>query len=117
MPLAIQLGHAGRKGSCQVPWKGSAQIAPADGGWQTVAPSALPFNDGDQAPAALDDAGLTRIKAAFVQAAQRADRLGFDAVELHGAHGYLLHQFLSPLANQRTDAYGGPLENRLRFPL
>lgn len=117
MPLAIQLGHAGRKGSCQVPWKGSAQIAPADGGWQTVAPSALPFNDGDQAPAALDDAGLARIKAAFVQAAQRADRLGFDAVELHGAHGYLLHQFLSPLANQRTDAYGGPLENRLRFPL
>jgi NADPH2 dehydrogenase len=117
MPLAIQLGHAGRKASCQVPWKGSAQMLPADGGWQTVAPSALAFTDGDAEPQALDLAGLTRIKAAFVHAAQRADRLGFDAVELHGAHGYLLHQFLSPLSNQRSDTYGGSLENRLRFPL
>ncbi|XAH23186.1 NADH:flavin oxidoreductase/NADH oxidase [Xylophilus sp. GW821-FHT01B05] len=116
--LAIQLAHAGRKASTRAPWEGGTQIAPdAPGGWQTVAPSALPFTPDAVAPTALDAAGLQRVQQAFVQAAQRAHRLGFDAIELHAAHGYLLHQFLSPLSNQRTDSYGGTLENRLRFPL
>lgn len=117
MPLAIQLGHAGRKGSCAAPWDGGKQVAEDQLGWQTVAPSAIPFKPEERAPQALDAAGLSRIKAAFAGAAQRAQRLGFDAIEVHGAHGYLLHQFLSPLTNQRTDEYGGSLENRLRFPL
>ncbi len=118
MPIAIQLSHAGRKASTEVPWQGGAQIAPdAANGWRTEAPSALPFADGQAAPTALDRAGLDRIRDAFTDAARRAARLGIDAVQLHGAHGYLLHQFLSPLANQRTDEYGGSLENRMRFPL
>ncbi|MGB7481433.1 MAG: NADH:flavin oxidoreductase/NADH oxidase [Burkholderiaceae bacterium] len=115
--LAIQLGHAGRKASSQAPWDGGQSIPVADGGWQTVAPSALPHSPGEPAPLALDAAGLARVKAAFVSAAERALRLGFDAIELHAAHGYLLHQFLSPLSNVRDDAYGGSLENRMRFPL
>jgi 2,4-dienoyl-CoA reductase-like NADH-dependent reductase (Old Yellow Enzyme family) len=113
--FAIQLAHAGRKGSSQRPWEGGRPLAEA--AWQTVAPSAVPFFDGAPAPAALDEAGLERTLAAFRQAAERAVRLGFDAVELHSAHGYLLHSFVSPLSNRRTDAYGGSLENRLRFPL
>jgi len=118
MPIAIQLGHAGRKASTEVPWKGGAQIAPgAQHGWQTVAPSAEPFTAGDHAPVALDEAGLARVREAFAGAARRAARLGIDAIQLHGAHGYLLHQFLSPLSNRRTDGYGGSLENRMRFPL
>jgi 2,4-dienoyl-CoA reductase-like NADH-dependent reductase (Old Yellow Enzyme family) len=117
MPLAIQLAHAGRKASCAVPWKGGRQLAPDAGGWDTVGPSSLPFRDGDRAPAELDAAGLARLRTAFADATRRADRLGFDAIELHAAHGYLLHQFLSPLSNRRTDGYGGTLENRLRFPL
>ena len=118
MPIAIQLAHAGRKASTEVPWKGGKQIAPGDAkGWQVVAPSAAPFTPGDHASAALDRAGMDRIRDAFVAAAKRADRLGIDAVQLHGAHGYLLHQFLSPLSNQRDDDYGGSIENRLRFPL
>jgi len=118
MPIAIQLAHAGRKASTDVPWKGGKQIAPGDAkGWQVVAPSAAPFTPGDHASAALDRAGMDRIRDAFVAAAKRADRLGIDAVQLHGAHGYLLHQFLSPLSNQRDDDYGGSIENRLRFPL
>lgn len=117
MPLAIQLGHAGRKASSQAPWDGGQLIAIENGGWQMAAPSALAHAPGERAPLALDQAGLTRIKQAFVDAAMRAERLGLDAIELHAAHGYLLHQFLSPISNQRTDAYGGPLENRLRFPL
>ena len=117
MPLAIQLGHAGRKGSCAAPWDGGKQVFEDDGGWQTVAPSAIPYKPEERAPQALDTAGLVRIRAAFVSAAQRAERLGFDAIEVHAAHGYLLHQFLSPMTNQRTDEYGGALENRLRFPL
>lgn len=115
--VAMQLAHAGRKGSSHTPWDGGQLIPAAEGGWQTVAPSAIPHKDGEAAPLALDAAGLQRIRDAFVAAAQRADRLGIDALELHGAHGYLLHQFLSPLSNQRTDQYGGSLANRMRYPL
>lgn len=117
MPLAIQLAHAGRKAACRVPWSGSGQLPAAAGGWATLAPSALPFLAGESLPQALDAAGLQAVETAFVAAACRAQRLGFEAIEIHAAHGYLLHQFLSPLANRRTDAYGGSLENRLRFPL
>lgn len=118
MPIAIQLAHAGRKASTEVPWKGGAQISPtAVGGWQTVAPSPLPFASGQSAPRALDRDGLKRVRESFAAAAVRAARLGVDAVQLHGAHGYLLHQFLSPLSNRRDDEYGGSLENRMRFPL
>ena len=118
MPIAIQLAHAGRKASSHVPWQGGMLIA-ADqpGGWRPVAPSALPQLEGEVPPEVLDDAGLQRIVGAFVDAARRAHRLGLDAIELHAAHGYLLHQFLSPLSNQRDDAYGGSLANRMRFPL
>ncbi|WP_019142310.1 NADH:flavin oxidoreductase/NADH oxidase [Noviherbaspirillum massiliense] len=118
MPIAIQLAHAGRKASTRAPWEGGAQIpSHAPGGWVTVAPSALPFTPGDEAPMALDKAGLERVRNAFVAAAKRSERLGLDGIELHGAHGYLLHQFLSPLSNRRDDEYGGSLANRLRFPL
>lgn len=118
MPIAIQLGHAGRKASTEVPWKGGAQIAPdATGGWKTTAPSAVPFRPEYDAPTALDREGLARLRNAFADAARRSARLDIDAVQIHAAHGYLLHQFLSPLSNQRTDEYGGSLENRMRFPL
>ena len=118
IPIAIQLAHAGRKASTEVPWNGGAQIAPgAANGWQTESASAVPFQEGQNPPTALDRDGLARVRDAFAAAAVRAARLGIDAVQLHGAHGYLLHQFLSPLSNRRTDAYGGSLENRLRFPL
>ena len=117
MPIGIQLGHAGRKASTPVPWVGGRAITPARGGWQVVAPSALPFNPEDAAPEALDAAGIARITAAFVATAVRAQRLGFQVIELHAAHGYLLHQFLSPLSNQRTDGYGGSLDNRMRLVL
>jgi len=118
-PFGIQLAHAGRKASTPTPWAVGAppKVEIADGGWEPVAPSAIPFAEGWWTPVALDEAGLERVKAAFVQAAQRADRAGFDLVELHGAHGYLLHEFASALTNHRTDRYGGSLENRLRFPL
>jgi len=118
IPIAIQLAHAGRKGSTEVPWKGGAQIAASSkAGWQTVAPSALAFAASQIAPVALDRAGMARVRDAFSAAATRAAHLGIDAVQLHGAHGYLLHQFLSPLANRREDEYGGSLANRMRFPL
>ena len=117
MPIAIQLAHAGRKASTHVPWEGGKSIPSSAGGWRTFAPSAIPFADEDETPAALDAAGLQRIRDAFAAAARRADRLGLDAIEVHAAHGYLLHQFLSPLSNRREDAYGGSLENRMRFPL
>ena len=118
MPIAIQLGHAGRKASSEVPWKGGRQINPKDeGGWKTVAPSPVPFHDDYDHPVALDRAGLAQVRSAFADAARRAAALGLDAVQIHGAHGYLLHQFLSPLSNRRTDDYGGTLENRMRFPL
>jgi 2,4-dienoyl-CoA reductase-like NADH-dependent reductase (Old Yellow Enzyme family) len=115
--VAIQLAHAGRKGSSHTPWDGGQLIPIAQGGWQTVGPSALPHKEGEAAPLALDSAGLARIRDAFVSAAKRAERLGIDAIELHCAHGYLLHQFLSPIANRRTDQYGGSLQNRMRYPL
>ena len=118
MPIAIQLAHAGRKASTKVPWEGSAQVPPGSpDGWQTVAPSPVAFADGQNPPIALDKQGLAGIRDAFATAARRAARLGLDAVQLHGAHGYLLHEFLSPLSNQRDDEYGGSLENRMRFPL
>ena len=118
MPIAIQLGHAGRKASTDKPWFGGRQIAPGQpNGWQTVAPSPIPFLADENPPLELDRSGLDRILAAFAGAAERAARLGLAAVQLHGAHGYLLHQFLSPLSNKRTDEYGGCLENRMRFPL
>lgn len=118
IPIAIQLAHAGRKASCAKPWEGGKQIAPgAAHGWQTEAPSAVAFDTDEHAPVALDTSGLVRIREAFVSAAVRAKRLGIDVVQLHGAHGYLLHQFLSPLSNRREDDYGGTLENRMRFPL
>jgi 2,4-dienoyl-CoA reductase-like NADH-dependent reductase (Old Yellow Enzyme family) len=115
--IAIQLSHAGRKASTAVPWEGGANIAIGDGGWQTLAPSNLPHTDTDTVPHALDDASLNQIRDDFVAAAIRSHGLGLDGIELHGAHGYLLHQFLSPLSNQRTDQYGGSLENRMRYPL
>ncbi|WP_157219075.1 NADH:flavin oxidoreductase/NADH oxidase [Flavisphingomonas formosensis] len=118
MPIGIQLAHAGRKASTDLPWNGGAQIAPDHAhGWQTVAPSAIAFAEGQNAPMALDRAGLERVRDAFVASALRADNLGLDLVQLHGAHGYLMHQFLSPLSNRRDDDYGGSLENRMRFPL
>jgi len=118
IPIAIQLAHAGRKASTEVPWKGGAQVPPDHpNGWQTFAPSAIPFEAGQQPPVALDRDGLTRVREAFAAAAQRAARLGVDAVQLHCAHGYLLHEFLSPLSNRRDDEYGGSPENRMRFPL
>lgn len=118
MPVGIQLAHAGRKASTDLPWHGGAQIAPGSYmGWQTVAPSPLGFGADDTAPVALDRDGLTRVRDAFVASARRAADLELDLVQLHGAHGYLLHQFLSPLSNHRDDDYGGSLENRMRFPL
>ena len=118
MPIAIQLGHAGRKASTDKPWFGGVQIAPGEpNGWQTVAPSPLPFMEGENQPVELDRAGLDRTRQAFADAAIRAARLDLAAVQLHGAHGYLLHQFLSPLSNRRIDDFGGSLENRMRFPL
>jgi 2,4-dienoyl-CoA reductase-like NADH-dependent reductase (Old Yellow Enzyme family) len=118
MPIAIQLAHAGRKASCEVPWKGGLQIAPTEpNGWQTEAPSAVSFLPDENAPVALNRAGLAKVRDAFAAAAVRAARLGIDVIQLHGAHGYLLHEFLSPLSNRREDEYGGSLENRMRFPL
>jgi 2,4-dienoyl-CoA reductase-like NADH-dependent reductase (Old Yellow Enzyme family) len=116
-PIGIQLAHAGRKASCHVPWEGGTPLAAGKGAWQTVGPSAIPFDEGWHTPKALDRAGMDKIKAAFVQAAKRAERLGLDLIEMHSAHGYLMHQFLSPFSNHRTDEYGGSLENRMRFPL
>jgi 2,4-dienoyl-CoA reductase-like NADH-dependent reductase (Old Yellow Enzyme family) len=115
--LGIQLAHAGRKASVKVPWEGGKPLAAAEGAWRTVAASAISFDEGWPAPRELDEAGLAGIRDAFVRAAVRADRLGFDLLELHGAHGYLLHTFISPIANRRADGYGGSFDNRIRFPL
>jgi NADPH2 dehydrogenase len=117
MPVALQLAHAGRKGSSHVPWEGGHLLAANEGGWTPVAPSAIPHAAHEAAPGALDAKGLAAVRAAFAQSARRAERAGVDALELHMAHGYLLHEFLSPLANRRTDEYGGDFESRIRFPL
>ena len=117
IPIGIQLNHAGRKASSEVPWAGGARIPPNQpNGWQTEAPSAIPYSGNDAAPVAMSSDRLRDIKDAFVSSARRARRLGVDLIQLHCAHGYLLHQFLSPLSNQREDAYGGSLENRIRYP-
>jgi 2,4-dienoyl-CoA reductase-like NADH-dependent reductase (Old Yellow Enzyme family) len=111
----MQLAHAGRKGSTQRPWEGSSGVAESEGGWIPVAPSALPYNSKYPHPKALDEAGIREIVDAFAEAARRALQAGFEVIELHAAHGYLIHEFLSPLSNQRTDSYGGSLDNRIRI--
>jgi 2,4-dienoyl-CoA reductase-like NADH-dependent reductase (Old Yellow Enzyme family) len=115
--LAVQLAHAGRKGSAQRPWEGRGALSATEGAWETLAPSAVALAPGWHTPKTLDRAGMVRVRDAFVASATRALRIGFDAIEMHSAHGYLLNEFLSPLANQRSDEYGGRLENRMRFPL
>lgn len=118
IPVVVQLAHAGRKASSDLPWKGGMQIPPGgEGGWKTVAPSAVPYLESFDTPEALDTDGLKRVRDAFAASARRAASLGLDAIQVHAAHGYLLHEFLSPVTNKRTDAYGGSLENRMRFPL
>lgn len=118
IPIAIQLAHAGRKASCEVPWAGGAQIPPGDPrGWVTFGPSSIPPNPSDHAPQSLDHAGLERVRDAFAAAARRAAAAGVDAIQLHFAHGYLAHSFLSPMSNRRDDEYGGSLANRMRLPL
>lgn len=113
----IQIAHAGRKASMAVPWEQERLIPASEGGWQPVAPSAIPFSEHYGTPAELDHAGIRMILADFAAATQRAVAAGFDVIEVHAAHGYLLHEFLSPLTNHRTDQYGGSFENRVRFPL
>ncbi len=114
--IGIQLNHSGRKGSTVSPWEGGGLIE-GDGGWQTECASAVPYLPGWPEPREMDTASLDRVKGAFVNAAERADRAGFDLIEVHVAHGYLLHQFLSPITNRRGDAYGGSPKNRMRYPL
>jgi 2,4-dienoyl-CoA reductase-like NADH-dependent reductase (Old Yellow Enzyme family) len=114
----IQLAHAGRKASSEVPWKARVSLkTPEQGGWQVVGPSPIPFETGDPMPLPLDKKGIEGIIEAFEAATRRALKAGFRVIEIHSAHGYLLHQFLSPLSNHRTDEYGGSLENRMRLPL
>ncbi len=113
----IQLAHAGRKASTRRPWEGGGQIAESNGGWQAVAPSALPFHPQDAPPAALSKNEIASLVDHFAAGARRALAAGFQLVEIHGAHGYLAHEFLSPLSNKRTDEYGGSLANRMRFAL
>ena len=115
--LGIQLAHAGRKGSAKLPWEGGGPLPPEADAWTTAAPSAIPFDNRWPAPQELDEVGLARIRDAHAAAAKRAERLGFDLVELLAAHGFLLHSFLSPITNRRTDSYGGSLANRMRYPL
>ena len=113
----IQLGHAGRKASTNLPWKGPGYLGLEQGGWATVAPSAMPFDINSPMPRALTEQDIQVIVTAFAKAAERCLAIGYEVIELHAAHGYLMHQFLSPLSNQRTDRYGGSLENRMRFVL
>ncbi len=113
----IQLAHAGRKASCDAPWRGGRALAPGQGGWPVVGPSPIPFGPGSPTPKALAKEGIETVVAAFEAAALRALRAGFKVIEIHAAHGYLLHEFLSPLSNERTDEYGGAFENRVRLLL
>jgi 2,4-dienoyl-CoA reductase-like NADH-dependent reductase (Old Yellow Enzyme family) len=118
--IGIQLGHAGRKASCKRPWESKSHsdvLTAADGAWQTKSASAMPFDAGWHTPEAYTIAEIEKLKATFVESTRRAERVGFDLIEIHGAHGYLLHQFISPLSNKRTDQYGGSRENRIRLPL
>jgi 2,4-dienoyl-CoA reductase-like NADH-dependent reductase (Old Yellow Enzyme family) len=116
-PIALQLAHAGRKASSARPWEGRKPILPSDGGWEVVAPSAIALQDGAPVPRELGSTEISDMVNKFADAARRAERIGIDALELHAAHGYLLHQFLSPISNRRTDNYGGSLDNRMRFVL
>jgi 2,4-dienoyl-CoA reductase-like NADH-dependent reductase (Old Yellow Enzyme family) len=115
--IGIQLAHSGRKGSAQRPWEGGASLKAGDDPWETIAASSMPFGDGWATPREATEADLNRVRDAFVNAARRSLRIGFDAIELHMAHGYLLHGLMSPLSNKRTDQYGGSWENRTRFAL
>src|ERR1700730_2547947 len=115
--LGIQLAHAGRKASSQRPWEGAKALGPNEDPWPTIAPSAVPFGPGWHTPRAMNEEDMARVRKAFVDGAKRAVRVGFDAIELHLAHGYLLHSFVSPLSNKRNDAYGGSLDGRMRFSL
>ena len=117
MPIGIQLAHAGRKASVRRPWEGGAPLAAAGGAWSSIAPSPEPFNDGWQTPEALDRSAMKKVIGEYTQTVARAGRLGLDLIEIHAAHGYLLSQFLTPLANKRADEYGGSQEKRMRFPL
>lgn len=119
MPIGIQLAHAGRKAATRPTWElaKGPYLSEAEGGWDVEGPSAEAFGEGWRTPAALDEGGLKRVRDEFVEATRRAHRCGFDMIEIHAAHGYLLHEFCSPLTNRRNDRYGGPLENRMRFPL
>jgi len=113
----IQVAHAGRKASTDVPWRGGKPLAPGNGGWQPIAPSPVPFAEGHAVPREMTEADMERVREAFAAAARRGQEAGFEVIEVHMAHGYLLHEFLSPLTNRRTDAWGGSLENRIRFPV
>ena len=114
----IQLAHAGRKASVSSPWNGNKKLTAADGGWQTVAPSAIPYHDTEPfQPVALDKNGIQQLISDFKTATRRAVQAGYEVLEIHAAHGYLNHQFLSPLSNERTDEYGGSFENRIRFTM
>src|SRR6185437_15955862 len=115
--FGIQIAHSGRKGSAQRPWEGAGPLKAEADPWPTIAASPIPFGDGWQTPREVTEVDMERVRAAFVSSAQRALRIGFDEIELHMAHGYLAHGFMSPISNKRTDQYGGSLENRLRFPL
>jgi 2,4-dienoyl-CoA reductase-like NADH-dependent reductase (Old Yellow Enzyme family) len=115
--LAIQLAHAGRKASTAPPWDSRKSLSPEEGGWEPVAPSAVSMGEGELVPRALAHAEIKALIAKFADATRRVRRLGLDAIELHAAHGYLMHEFLSPLSNRREDEYGGSLANRMRFPL
>jgi 2,4-dienoyl-CoA reductase-like NADH-dependent reductase (Old Yellow Enzyme family) len=117
IPLAIQLSHAGRKASSRAPWEGGSLIGEMEGGWRPLAPSPVPLKPEEAAPKEMSRSDIDHVVAGFTETTRRARRLGFDVIELHMAHGYLLHQFLSPLSNRRDDEYGGSLENRMRLPL
>ena len=115
--FGIQIAHAGRKASAQKPWEGGGSLKPGADPWETIAASPIPFGDNWHTPREATEADLTRVRDAFVASVQRAVRIGFDEIELHMAHGYLAHSFMSPISNKRTDQYGGSFENRMRFPL
>jgi NADPH2 dehydrogenase len=117
VPVCIQLAHAGRKASSALPWNGAQLLSSSQGGWETFAPSAESYLPSEPPPTAMTLEKMAQVRDAFVVAAQRADRMGIEAVEIHSAHGYLLHEYLSPIANKRGDAYGGSFENRIRYPL